>query len=94
MPNLPRKGVPHADRHNARQEPGRARSGARPHTRLMSIVAEMMSLIIHVQASARLIEAEIQRDRGGADGIETTDVVILDDVTPCYATRLRICRTN
>jgi hypothetical protein len=33
-----------------------------------------------------LIEAEIQRDRGGADGIETTDVVILDDVTPYYAT--------
>jgi hypothetical protein len=59
--------------------------GQDPATSLMSIVADMMSLIIHVQTSARLIEAEIQRDFGGADGNETADVVILDDVTPCYA---------
>jgi hypothetical protein len=57
--------------------------GQDPATGLMSIVADMMSLIIHVQASARLIETEIQRDCGG-DGNETADVVILDDVTPCY----------
>jgi predicted RNase H-like HicB family nuclease len=51
---------------------------------LMSIVADMTSLILHVRASARLIEAAIQRDCGG-DGNETADVVILDDLTPCYA---------
>jgi hypothetical protein len=60
--------------------------GQDPATSLMSIVADMMSLIIHVQASARLIEAEIQRDFGWADGNEAADVVVLDDVTPCYAT--------
>jgi hypothetical protein len=54
-------------------------------TSLMSIVADMMSLIIHVQASARLVEAEIQRDLGAADVNDASDVVILDDVTPCYA---------
>jgi hypothetical protein len=51
---------------------------------LTSIIADMTSLIRHVQASARLIEAAIQRDCGG-DWNETADVVILDDLTPCYA---------
>jgi hypothetical protein len=77
----------------ARNQAGRD-PGQDPTTSLMSIVAGMMSLIIRVQVSARLIEVESQRDCGGADGNETTDVVILDGVTPCYATRLRICRTN
>jgi hypothetical protein len=58
--------------------------GDDPAANLMSIVADMMSLILHVQASARLIDAEIQRDIG-ADDSEAADVVILDDVTPCYA---------
>ena len=58
-------------------------TGQDPAASLMSIVADMMSLIVHVQASARLIEAEIRR--GDADGKERADVVILDDVTPCYA---------
>ncbi len=56
-----------------------------PAAGLMSVVADLMSLIIHVQATARLIEAEIQRDLGIDAGNETADVVILDDVTPCYA---------
>ena len=60
-------------------------SGEDPATSLMSVVAEMMSLIIHVQASARLIEAAIQHDCGRDDANETADVVILDDITPCYA---------
>jgi hypothetical protein len=65
------------------RNPANFNPGGDPATSLMSIVADMMSLIIHVQASARLIETEIQRDFGG--GSETADVVILDDVTPCYA---------
>jgi hypothetical protein len=60
-------------------------AGEDPAASLMFIVADMMSLIIHVQASARLIETELQRDCGGDDANETADVVILDDVTPCYA---------
>jgi hypothetical protein len=67
------------------RNPANLDPGQDPATGLMSIVADMMSLIIHVQASARLIETEIQRDFGGGDGNETADVVILDDVTPCYA---------
>ena len=60
-------------------------SGEDPTASLMSIVADMVSLIIHVQASARLIQAEIQRDFDDGNGNETADVVILDDLTPCYA---------
>ncbi len=67
------------------RNPANLDPGEDPATSLMSIVADMMSLIIHVQASARRIEAEIQRDLGGADVNDASDVVILDDVTPCYA---------
>jgi hypothetical protein len=67
------------------RNPANLNPGGDPATSLMSIVADMMSLIIHVQASARLIEAEIQRDFGAADVNDASDIVILDDVTPCYA---------
>ena len=58
--------------------------GQDPATSLICIVADMMALILHVQASARLIEAEIRRDGGAGDTSEAAEVVILDDVTPCY----------
>lgn len=64
-----------------------------PADNLMSIVADMMSLIIHVDASARLIEAEIERDFGATDVDDRSDVVILDDVTPCYAAASQTLRT-
>jgi hypothetical protein len=67
------------------RNPANFNPGEDPATGLMSIVADMMSLIIHVQASARLIETEIQRDFGGGDLNDASDIVILDDVTPCYA---------
>jgi hypothetical protein len=41
-----------------------------------------------------LIEAEIQRGCGAADVDDGSDVVVLDDVTPCYAAAgqaLRVC---
>ena len=59
--------------------------GQGPDTSLTSIIADMMSLIVHVQASSRLIETAIQRGFGAADGNDAADVVILDDVTPCYS---------
>ncbi len=51
---------------------------------LMAVVADMMSLIVQVQASTRLIESAIHRDCEATDE-DAGDVVILDDVTPCYA---------
>ena len=52
---------------------------------LMSIVADMMSLIVHVQASARLIEAAIRSNADSSDTDEASNVIVLDDVAPCYA---------
>jgi hypothetical protein len=72
-------------------------SGEDPAGSLISIVADLMSLIIHVQASARLIEVEIQRDVDAAELDDGSDIVILDDVTPCYATAsqtLRACNAG
>lgn len=67
------------------RNPANLNPGEDPVASLMYIVADMMSLISHVQTSARLVEAEIQRDLGAADVDDASDVVILDDVTPCYA---------
>ena len=70
-------------------EPARNRANLNPGddaaTTLMSIVADIMSLIIHVQASARLIQAAIRCDFAAPDTNDATDVVVLDDLTPCYA---------
>lgn len=60
--------------------------GDDPSASLMSIVADITSLIFHVQGSARLIEAAMQRDIDAAGSDDAPDVVILDDVTPCYST--------
>ena len=51
---------------------------------LGSIVADMTSLLGHVQASISRIEAAIRRETGSHDD-DTGDVMVLDDVTPCYA---------
>ena len=52
---------------------------------LTSIVADMTSLITHVRTTASLIDAAIRRGSEGHDN-EEANVVVLDDVTPCYAT--------
>jgi hypothetical protein len=50
-----------------------------------SIVTDLISLIGHVQASINLIEAAIVREGTPGDQDNAVDVVVLDDVTPCYA---------
>ena len=50
-----------------------------------SVVSDLISLIGHVQASIKLIEAAIVREAGPGDLDDVADVVVLDDVTPCYA---------
>jgi hypothetical protein len=48
-----------------------------------SIVSDLIGLIGHVQASIKLIEAAIVQE--SAPGDQADEVVVLDDVTPCYA---------
>jgi hypothetical protein len=49
-----------------------------------SIVANLVSLIEHLDTSSRVLELAIVREtaHGGPDVHE--DTVILDDITPCY----------
>ena len=48
-----------------------------------AIVSGLTSLVQHVQASINLIDNEIARERTSAD-TETSNIVVLDDVTPQY----------
>ena len=50
---------------------------------LNSIVADLAALISHVQASIRLIETALARESSPVNQ-EAANVIVLDDVTPCY----------
>jgi hypothetical protein len=50
-----------------------------------SVVSDLVSLIGHVQASIELIETAIARESSQEREDDGGDVVVLDDVTPCYA---------
>jgi hypothetical protein len=53
------------------------------HDAYRSVVSDVKSLIEHVQASLRLIEQTIACETAPGSQ-ETANVVVLDDVTPCY----------
>jgi hypothetical protein len=48
------------------------------------IVADLVALIGHVQASLRLIESAIAREAMLAEQETASNIFVLDDVTPCY----------
>jgi hypothetical protein len=65
--------------------------------RYRAIIRDLVSLIAHVQASVRLIESAIATELAPDDPEPTTDIIILDDVTPCYTqanAALNACRAN
>ena len=49
-----------------------------------SVVSDLVSLIEHVQASLRLIEAAIARETSPGSPETSADVIVLDDVTPPF----------
>jgi hypothetical protein len=49
-----------------------------------AVVSDLVSLIEHVQASLRLIEAATVRETPFGNEYLAANVVVLDDVTPCY----------
>lgn len=49
-----------------------------------SIVSELASLIEHVQARMKLLEAAIARESDSGNLETAGNIVVLDDVTPCY----------
>jgi hypothetical protein len=61
------------------------------------IVADLVALIAHVQASLRLIESAIAREAFLAEQEAANNIFVLDDVTPRYiaaSTALRGCDTG
>jgi hypothetical protein len=50
-----------------------------------SVVSDLVSLIGHVQASIELIETTVARESSPGAQDDGGDVVVLDDITPCYA---------
>jgi hypothetical protein len=61
-----------------------------------SVVADLVSLIDHVQASLMLIESAIARETVGSQEA-AANVIVLDDVTPPYmraTAALRACDAN
>jgi hypothetical protein len=64
-----------------------------------AIVSDLISLVGHVQASIDLIDSEIAREMiaGDADDQDSSNVIVLDDVTPQYmkaSTALNTCSAN
>ena len=62
-----------------------------------SVVSDVISLIEHVQASLRLIEQEIARETASGGQETSTNVIVLDDVTPPYVratAALKACDAN
>jgi hypothetical protein len=49
-----------------------------------AVVADLASLIEHIQASLTLIETALAKEAAAAVQELAANVVVLDDVTPCY----------
>jgi hypothetical protein len=61
------------------------------------IVADLGSLIEHVQATVRLIEAAIAREAAAGSHENADNMIVLDDVTPRYVkanSALNACATG
>ena len=49
-----------------------------------SVVSDLMSLIEHMQASMKMLEGAIARELPLGDQEAGDNVIVLDDITPCY----------
>jgi hypothetical protein len=49
-----------------------------------SVVSDLMSLATHIQASMNMLETAIARELPAGDPDAYENIVVLDDVTPCY----------
>jgi hypothetical protein len=56
----------------------------RPHDNYSSVVSDLVSLIEHMQASMKMLEAAIARELPLGAQEAGDNVIVLDDITPCY----------
>jgi hypothetical protein len=62
-----------------------------------SVVSDLMSLAAHIQASMNMLETAIARELPAGDPEAYENVVVLDDVTPCYVkanNALHVCKAG
>src|SRR6266550_541520 len=50
-----------------------------------SVVSDLVSLTEHVQASLKRIESVIARETSPGRDDAASNIIVLDDITPCYA---------
>lgn len=61
------------------------------------VVSDLVSLTEHVQASLKRIESAIAREASPGNDDAASNVIVLDDVTPCYtkaSAALKACDTG
>jgi hypothetical protein len=49
-----------------------------------SVISDLMSLVGRIQASMKMLETAIARELPASDPEDYENIVVLDDVTPCY----------
>ena len=62
-----------------------------------SVVSDLVSLIEHMQASMKMLEGAIARELPLAGQEVADNVIVLDDITPCYLkanAALRACKAG
>src|ERR1700753_1394316 len=62
-----------------------------------SVVSDLVSLIEHMQASMKMLEGAIARELPLASQEVADNVIVLDDITPCYLkanAALRACKAG
>jgi hypothetical protein len=55
-----------------------------PNDAYHAVVSDLVSLVEHVQNSLRLIEQMIAKEVSPGAAESSTNVIVLDDVSPCY----------
>ena len=61
------------------------------------VLSDLAALIDHVQASLILIDSAIDRETSHDQNDAASNVIVLDDVTPCYlkaSTALKACNAS
>jgi hypothetical protein len=56
----------------------------RPNDNYSSVVSDLVSLIEHMQASMKMLEGAIARELPLSGQEAGDNVIVLDDITPCY----------
>ena len=69
----------------------------RPNDNYSAVVSDLVSLIEHMQASMKMLEGAIARELSLGAQEAGDNVIVLDDITPCYVKAnavLHVCKAG